>query len=158
MLSSATTPSIVKATSLSHGTITCRDLAKSRRFYEQFLGLEVQHFSKPAMMLKLHQEFYIACICLGEKAQQNSMWSHFGFNVSSREEVDRIYAEAIRLKEDYELQVVEKPRELHGAYQFYLQDRDTNWWEIQYEPRSTADFFALPDLDTSQISPAQSGD
>ena len=66
--------------------------------------------------------------------------------------MDRVYGEALRLKEDYGLQVIEKPRMLHGAYQFFLQDRDTNWWEIQYEPRSIADFFSLPDLDSGDGS------
>jgi hypothetical protein len=81
---------IVNAQCLSHGTITCRDLVKSRR---------------------IHQE-------------------------------------ALRLKDDDELQHIDPPRPLHGAYSFFLQDRDTNWWEIQYDERSINDLFALPDLDT----------
>ncbi|MEB3311516.1 MAG: VOC family protein [Snowella sp.] len=139
---------IVKSQRLSHGTLVCRDLAKSRRFYEEFLGLEVIHFIKPAMMLRHSSNCYIACINLGEKVPENTVWSHFGINVGSREEVDQAYADALRLQEEYELLTIEKPQTLHGAYQFYLQDRDTNWWEIQYEPRSIDDFFSSADLDT----------
>ncbi|MEB3259764.1 MAG: VOC family protein [Cyanobacteriota bacterium] len=138
---------IVNAQCLSHGTITCRDLVKSRRFYEEFLGLEVVHHIQPAMVLRLATNVYIACVCLGEKAPPNTVWSHFGFNVASPEEVDRIHQEALRLMDDYELQHIDPPRPLHGAYSFYLQDRDTNWWEIQYDQRAINDFFALPDLD-----------
>lgn len=138
---------IVQAQCLSHGTLACRDIEPSRRFYEEFLGLEVVHVSKPAMVLRFGNSLYIACVCLGDKAPANTVWSHFGFNVSSREDVDRVYEAAVRLQDEYELQLIHKPQILHGAYQFFLQDRDSNWWEIQYEPRTIDDFFALPDLE-----------
>lgn len=138
--------SILHAQRLSHGTLTCRDIEKSRRFYEEFLGLEVVHFIKPSMALKLGSDVYIACVCLGENVPDNTVWSHFGLNVGSREEVDQAHEAALRLQDEYELLKIEKPQILHGAYQFFVQDRDTNWWEIQYEPRTIDDFFALPDL------------
>lgn len=140
---------IVKAQLLSHGTVACRDLAKTRRFYEEFLGLEVVHHMPPAMMLRLQANLYIACVCIGEKAPPNTIWSHFGFNVATPEDVDRVYNEALRCKDDYELRQIDEPRNLHGAYSFYLQDRDTNWWEIQYDSCSIDDYFALPDLDAT---------
>ena len=140
---------IVQAQFLSHGTVACRDLAKTRRFYEEFLGLEVVHHMPPAMMLRLQTNLYIACVCIGEKAPPNTIWSHFGFNVSSSEDVDRVYNEALRCKDDYELRQIDEPRNLHGAYSFYLQDRDTSWWEIQYDSCSIDDYFALPDLDAT---------
>lgn len=147
MIQEQTGRGIVQAQCLSHGTIVCRDLVKSRRFYEEFLGLEVIHHSHPAMALRLGNNLYIACVCIGEKAPPNTVWSHFGFNVASSEEVDRVYSEALRCKDDYELLQIDEPQKLHGAYSFYLQDRDTNWWEIQCDSRSIDDLFALPDLD-----------
>ena len=36
-------------------------------------------------------------------------------------------------------------RERHGAYGFYLQDLDFNWWEVQYEARNIDDFFNAGD-------------
>ena len=144
--------SVVKAQALSHGTLVCRDVEKSRRFYEEFLGLEVVHFIKPAMALRLTTNVYIACICLGDQHPETTSVSHdclrhFGLNVASREEVDQAYQDALRLRDTYELREIHKPQMLHGAYKFFLQDRDGNWWEIQMEPRSIDDFFALPDLD-----------
>ena len=138
---------IVRAAYLSHGTIACRDLVKSRRFYEEFLGLDVIHLKPPALALRLATNVYIACVCLGDKAPTNSVWSHFGLNVASPEEVDRVHAEALRHQDTYELLHIDTPRTLHGAYQFYLQDRDTNWWEIQYDNRTIDEIFASPDLD-----------
>jgi catechol 2,3-dioxygenase-like lactoylglutathione lyase family enzyme len=144
-------PSIVRAQCLSHGTVVCRDVHKSRRFYEEFLGLEVVHFIPPAMALRLTTNVYIACVCLGDKEPEETKLSHFslphfGLNVGSRGEVDQAHEAALRLRDTYELRQIEKPRMLHGAYQFFLQDRDGNWWEIQYEPRTIDDFFALADL------------
>ena len=34
----------------------------------------------------------------------------------------------------------------HGAYGFYFQDLDNNWWEIQHEPRAIDDFFGRGDI------------
>ena len=38
--------SVVQPMLLSHGTLMCRNLADSRRFYEEFLGLEVVRHAK----------------------------------------------------------------------------------------------------------------
>ena len=35
--------------------------------------------------------------------------------------------------------------QLYRYYGFYFQDRDGNWWEIQYEPRAIDDFFDAGD-------------
>lgn len=59
--------SVVRPQKLSHGTIACRDIERSRKFYEEFLGLEVVHFIPPAMMLRLGTNVYIACVCLVKK-------------------------------------------------------------------------------------------
>ena len=40
---------VVGATHLSHGTLMCRNLVDSRRFYEEFLGLEVVRHARPAI-------------------------------------------------------------------------------------------------------------
>jgi hypothetical protein len=31
------------------------------------------------------------------------------------------------------------PTTQHGAYSFYLEDRDSNWWEIQYVEEGSHD-------------------
>jgi catechol 2,3-dioxygenase-like lactoylglutathione lyase family enzyme len=134
--------SVVEPLRLSHGTLACRDLAKSRRFYEEFLGLEVVRHAKPAMMLRLSTGLYVVCVCIGEKVPDMHLMTHWGLNVASRAEVDRIHAAALAQKDEWGIQRVKNVRDFHGAYGFYLQDRDNNWWEVQYEPRTIEDFFA----------------
>lgn len=152
---------IVNPTHLSHGTLMCRDLAASRRFYEEFLGLEVVHHARPAMMLRLATNMYVVCVCIGEKAPAQHVLTHWGLNVSTREEVDRAHAAAVEHKEKYGIRKVNKVMDRHGAYGFYFQDRDGNWWEIQYEARAIDDFFNAGDkfdMSTTAVETEESHD
>lgn len=138
--------SIVRPLLLSHGTLACRDLAASRRFYEEFLGLEVVRHARPAMMLRLNSGMYVVCVCIGEKVPSQHLMAHWGINVASRDEVDRAHAAAHELKEKYGIRQIRNVLDRHGAYAFYVQDRDNNWWEIQYEERTINHFFNRGDI------------
>jgi catechol 2,3-dioxygenase-like lactoylglutathione lyase family enzyme len=139
-------PSLVQPMMLSHGTLMCRDLAASRRFYEEFLGLEVVRHARPAMMLRLGTNVYVVCVCIGERLPDQHVLTHWGLNVATREEVDRAHAAAHQHKEKYGIRKIQSVRERHGAYGFYFQDLDFNWWEIQHEPRRIDDFFGRGDV------------
>lgn len=137
---------IVEPLRLSHGTLMCRDLARSRRFYEEFLGLEVVRHARPAMMLRLKTGMYVVCVCIGERLPNQHVLTHWGLNVATRAEVDAAHAAAHAHKEKYGIQKIQSVRDRHGAYGFYMQDLDNNWWEIQYEPREIDDFFNHGDV------------
>ena len=47
-----TEESIVKPYVMSHGTMECYSLKESRKFYEEFLGLECVRHAKPAMVVR----------------------------------------------------------------------------------------------------------
>jgi catechol-2,3-dioxygenase len=136
--------SVVRPLLLSHGTLMSRNLGRSRRFYEEFLGLEVVRHAKEAMMLRLKSGMYVVCVCR-ENAPSQHVLTHWGVNVATREEVDRAHEDAQRLQEKYGIGKIGKPRDYHGAYAFYMQDCDGNWWEIQYESRTIDAFFAAGD-------------
>ena len=137
---------VVRAARLSHGTLMSRNLAESRRFYEEFLGLEVVRHARPAMVLRLSSNLYVVCVCIGERAPAQHVLTHWGLNVASRAEVDRIHEAATRLKDEYGIRKINKVMERHGAYAFYMQDLDGNWWEIQHEQRGIDDFFGAGDV------------
>jgi len=116
--------SVVKPMLLSPRHAMCKDLAKSRRFYEEFLGLEVVRHARPAMMLRLKTACTSSAVCIGEKVPTSRAHS-LGVNVATREEVDRARRGAaaegdIRNPENH------KVLERHGAYGFYFQDLDNN--------------------------------
>jgi catechol 2,3-dioxygenase-like lactoylglutathione lyase family enzyme len=138
--------SVVRPMLLSHGTLMCKDLAKSRRFYEEFLGLEVVRHARPAMMLRLRTGMYVVAVCIGENIPNQHVLTHWGLNVATREEVDRAHADAVRLKDEYGIKKINKVLARHGAYGFYFQDLDNNWWEIQHEPRTIDDFYKRGDI------------
>ena len=50
----------------------------------------------------------------------------------NREEVDKAYRDALRLKDEYGIRTVQEPANQRGLYTFYLEDLDHNWWEISY--------------------------
>src|SRR5260221_5716807 len=112
--------SIVNPMLLSHGTLMCRDLAKSRRFYEEFLGLEVVRHARPAMMLRLRSGMYVVAVCIGENVPNQHVLTHWGLNVATRDEVDRAHADALRLKDTYGIQKINKGLQRHCAYGFYF--------------------------------------
>src|SRR5258706_11383048 len=120
--------SIVHPMLLSHGTLMCKDLAKSRRFYEEFLGLEVVRHARPALMLRLKSGMYVVAVCIGEKGPNQHVLTHWGLNVATRSGVDKAHAEAQRLKGEDGIQRINKVLERHGAYGVHFQDLGNNRW------------------------------
>ena len=132
---------VVQPLLMSHGTLLCRNLTHTRKFYEEFLGLEVVRHAKPAMMVRLNSGMYIVCVCIGENVPNQHVLTHWGLNVATRAEVDAAHAAAVAAQETYGLRKIQSVRERHGAYGFYMQDLDYNWWEIQHEERTINHFF-----------------
>ncbi|WP_232539989.1 VOC family protein [Azohydromonas aeria] len=124
--------SLVKPFCLSHGTLECYSLAASRRFYEEFLGLEVVRHASPSMAVRLGMRFHIICVEVGDQLKPVHLLNHWGVDVATRAEVDEAYANALQHKEEYGIRQVTKPLDQHGVYSFYLVDLDHNWWEIQH--------------------------
>ena len=68
--------SVVKPYVMSHGTLEVRNLQKSRRFYEQFLGLECVRHVKPGMVVRCGMKFHIVCIEVGNAIRTSSFLTH----------------------------------------------------------------------------------
>jgi catechol 2,3-dioxygenase-like lactoylglutathione lyase family enzyme len=117
---------------ISHGTLECRSLAKSRRFYEEFLGLECVVHSPTSMAIRCGLKFHITAVEVGDALHPGNLLNHWGLDLESRDAVDKAYADIIAEKERYGIAEVKQPTDRHGVYSFYLQDLDGNWWEIQH--------------------------
>ena len=127
--------SVVKPFVLSHGTLECYSLKETRRFYEEFLGLECVRHAKRSMVVRCGLKFHIACIEVGYKLRPVHRLNHWGVDVRTRGEVDAAYHAALRLRDEYKIREVRKPVEQHGLYSFYMVDLDQNWWEVQAAKR-----------------------
>lgn len=124
--------SVLKPLCLSHGTLECFNLTASRRFYEEFLGLECARHAKPAMSIRLGMRFHVVCVEVGDQIHPCNVLNHWGLDVASRAEVDRAHALALQFKDTYGIRQVLPIQDMHGVYSFYFEDLDHNWWEIQY--------------------------
>ena len=124
--------SIVTPYCLSHGTLECADLAASRRFYEEFLGLECAQHAVTAMSVRLGMRFHIVCVQVGPDAiHPCQVLNHWGVDVTSRVAVDEAHDNALKYRETYGIRQVLDAQLAHGVYSFYFEDLDHNWWEIQ---------------------------
>ena len=146
--------SVVKPEYLSHGTLECYSLKQSRPFYEEFLGFECVRHAKPAMAIRCGMRFHIVCLEVGELLHPANIDNHWGIDVGSAAEVERIWNAAHALQEKYGIRKVLDPVKQHGVYGFYLEDRDHNWWEFQhYDGVQNDDMFDFGDrYDESELA------
>jgi catechol 2,3-dioxygenase-like lactoylglutathione lyase family enzyme len=117
---------------LSHGTLECHDLAASRRFYEDFLGLDCVRHSDITMLLRKGGYWGAVCVEVGKKVRPVGVFNHWGMDMKSKAAVDRARVLALKHKAEYGIRKVMKITEMHGTYAFYIQDLDGNYWEFQY--------------------------
>ena len=125
------------------GTMVTSDLARARRFYEYYLRFDcVQH--EPGKLLVRDKRaadlmrrgerggFVIEVEEVAEIKNRQKMNHHWGFDVESIEEVDRMRKVALDDGKKYGIKRVIPITKTHGSYQFFFSDMDDNWWEIEY--------------------------
>lgn len=132
MTTQTATKGLINTTLFSHGTMEVHDLQKSRKFYEEFLGLNVVQHHPVALMVRKNQYFAVVAVQMGDKVHPLHVLNHWGVDVPSRDDVDRAYKLAQEYKDVYGIKKIMPVTDQHGAYSFYLEDLDSNWWEVQH--------------------------
>lgn len=135
----AKTAPALKLNFLSHGTLESRDLDFSRKFYEEFLGLEVVQTSAISLMVRLGGKHCIAVVYT-KKPSEMGLLNHNGLDVETQEEVDEAYQITLANAEKWKLHKISKPFLQHGTYSFYFWDADENCWEILTNPQDGYDW------------------
>src|SRR5665213_3960146 len=137
----------LKLNFLSHGTLESRDLDFARKFYEEFLGLEVHRTSPISLMIRLGGE-HIYAVVLSKQSQKMVLLNHNGLDVETQEEVDEAHRITCEQAAKWRLHNISKPILQHGTYSFYFWDADENCWEILTNPKGGYSWiFALGDLE-----------
>lgn len=126
--------SVIQSQFLSHGTLASRDLAATRQFYEEFLGLEVMQTSKISMMVRLGGNHVYVVVKSTAKTEQIRL-NHNGIDVESDADVDAAWRDCNEQAEKWGLYDLEAPVVQHGTYSFSFRDRDGNYWEILSNPK-----------------------
>jgi catechol 2,3-dioxygenase-like lactoylglutathione lyase family enzyme len=135
---------LIQSDRLSHGTIECSDLAATRRFLTEFLGLDIHRPVKEAQYVYKGGPWTVVCVCVeGGQAKDQPQDNHFKLAVASAAEVDAAREAALRVANLYGIRRVEAVGERDGRRAFRLQDLNFTWWEIVH--RSLADYDAIFD-------------
>ena len=125
--------SIVPAGPISYVMLESRSLPTSVRFYRDFLGLEVEQ-PAPHYCLLGDRDGWVRAIAVevGDRLVPQKVANHHGITLAGGPEViDAVHARATASAAEFGLQKVFSATHQHGSYAFYLQDPDTNWWELE---------------------------
>ena len=122
--------SLVNPELLSHGTIECSDIAATRRFLNEFLGIDVVRPLPEAQYLWKGGPWSVVCVCVEGEHKEQGPQNRFKLSVGSAAEVDAAHAAAVKYKDDYAIRAVEDPRDDGGKRSFRLHDMNKVWWEI----------------------------
>lgn len=126
--------SVIKSKFLSHGTLGSRDLAATRKFYEEFLGLECVQTSKISMMIRLGGE-HVYAVVKSANPDEMPRINHNGIDVDTDADVDAAHEAVLAAQEQWGLHKITKPVPQHGTYSFHFSDMDGNAWEILSNPK-----------------------
>ena len=118
---------------LSHGTLESRELEKTRRFYQECLGLETIRTSPRSLMIRLGGNNTIAVVENPRKPDM-PLLNHNGLDVATREDVNHCHRVLEQNKDRWGIAKITRPADQHGTYSFYFNDLDGNWWEILTNP------------------------
>ncbi len=117
---------------LTHGTLECENLVKTRRFYREFLGLSCVREAPRVQFTWLEGEWVLVCASSGQPLfAKQGIENRWGLGVATAAEVDAAYCAATDQREEWEIQEITPLRtDPDGILSFCLQDLDGNWWEI----------------------------
>lgn len=130
----ATTEPALKLNFLSHGTLECKDLDFTRRFYEEFLGLQVVQTSPISLLIRLGGDHTYAVVLNNKSKEQMVLLNHNGLDVETEADVDAAHKIVVEQAEKWGLHKISSPKVQHGTYSFYFWDADENCWEILSNP------------------------
>ena len=123
---------------LSHGTLESKDLDFTRKFYEEFLGLEVVRSSKVSAFGAGWggQHTFMSRVQVPEGRRPPCRFSTITASMweTRTREVDECHRLTVRDAELWKLHKISKPMVQHGTYSFYFWDADDNSWEILANP------------------------
>lgn len=122
---------LIQNETLSHGTVECTDMVATRRFYTDFLGLDIHRPFREAQYIYRGGPWTVVCVCVdGGEGKDQAPDNHFKLSVETPEAVDAARDAALTLQHQYGIKQVGDIRTAHAQRAFRLQDLNYTWWEI----------------------------
>lgn len=122
---------LIRPELLSHGTIECTDIAATRRFLTELLGVDVVRPLPEAQYLWKGGPWSVVCVCVEDaEAKDQGPQNRFKLSVAGPAEVDAAHAAVTRHKDEYGVRIIQPVEERAGGRSFLLQDLNRHWWEI----------------------------
>ena len=128
--------SALKLNFYSHATLECKDIAFTRKFFDEFLGFETVQMADVSFWARLGGDQIIVVVKSPSKTKDSMPFlNHNGLDVGTEAEVDAAWEVVKRDAEKWGLHKITKPVIQHGTYCFYFWDKDDNAWEILCNPK-----------------------
>lgn len=123
---------IVPAGPISYVMLECRQLAPTLRFYRDYLGLDVRQGGPRFAYCGGHGGVNVIVVEVGDRLVPQRRSNHHGVMlVADEATIDRLHAATRACQAGFGIERVQDPVYAHGSYSFYLEDQDTNWWEVE---------------------------
>jgi catechol 2,3-dioxygenase-like lactoylglutathione lyase family enzyme len=124
--------SLVPAGPISYVMLECRRLEPTLRFYRDYLGLDVRPGGPAFAYCGGHGGVNVIVVAVGDHLLPQSRGNHHGLLLHADEAtIDALHAATVTARETFGIQTLHPAHYSHGSYSYYLEDRDTNWWEIE---------------------------
>jgi len=121
---------LVATQSFSHGTVECADIARTRRFLSQFLGIDVVRPLPEAQYMWKGGPWSVVCVCVEGDAKTQGPQNHFKLSVRTAAEVDDAHEAALAQRDEFGIREITEVRDDGPFRAFRLLDHDGSWWEI----------------------------
>ena len=126
----ASTAPLISPHLLSHGTIECENIAGTRAFLEEFLGLDVIRPLPEAQYMWKGGPWTVVCVRVDGDAKDQSPDNHFELALATAAEVDAAHARAQALAEKYAIREIHPLVDEDGLRSFMLLDMNKVWWKF----------------------------
>jgi len=115
----------------SHGTYECSEMAPTRRFLVDFLGLDIVRPLPEAQYMWKGGPWSVICVRVQDgEAKEQGTQNHFKLSVATDADVDAAHAAALAHKEEFGIKRVLDVETSDGHRAFRLLDLNNTWWEI----------------------------
>jgi catechol 2,3-dioxygenase-like lactoylglutathione lyase family enzyme len=149
--------SIVPAGPIAYVTLEAEDLDATTAFYTEVLDLPVERIDGAIHSRARNGGVNLVTVPVQGELLPQPVLNHHGITLpeNAQARVTAIHEAITAEAERYGVRKIQRTTDQHGSFQFYFQDRDTNWWEIEtlsggLDPWQRAN---LPDGDERLLNP-----